>query len=86
MLTTDDHRRNKALAKALPYFREGDPIPSERDLRLADDRGGIKAVLLLLLRAWPHIRPQIYGRWWVPGQGTEERLAEAVAGRGYGFG
>ena len=85
-LTTDDHRRNKALAKALPYFREGDPIPPERDLRVADDRGSIKAVLFLLLRAWPHIRPQIYGRWWVPGQGIEERLAEAVAGRGYGFG
>ena len=38
------------------------------------------------MRAWPYIRPQVYGRWWVPGQGIEDRLAEAVAGRGYGFG
>ena len=65
---------------------EGDPIPPARDLRVADDRGSIKAVLYLLLRAWPYIRPQIYGRWWVPGQGIEDRVAEAVSGRGYGFG
>ena len=86
LLKTDDHRRNAALAKALPYFGEGDPIPPGRDLRLADDRGSIRAVLYLLLRAWPHIRPQIYGRWWVPGRGIEDRTAEAVAGRGFGFG
>ena len=40
----------------------------------------------MLFRAWPYIKPQIYGRWWVPGQGIEDRVAEAVAGRGYGFG
>ncbi len=85
MLKTD-HGRHKALAKALPYFREGDPIPPDRDLRVSDDRGGIRAVLYLLLRAWPYIRPQVYGRWWIPGQGIEDRVAEAVSGRGYGFG
>ena len=85
LLKTDDHRRNKDLAKALPYFGAGDPIPSGRDLREADDRGSIQAVLYLLLRAWPYIRPQVYGRWWVPGEGVEDRMAEAVAGRGYGF-
>ena len=72
--------------RALPFFREGDPIPPDRDLRVADDRGSIRAVLYLLLRAWPYIRPQVYGRWWVPGQGIEDRVAEAVSGRGYGFG
>ena len=84
-LHTDDHRRNKDLAKALPVFGAGDPIPAGRDLREADDRGTIKAVLYLLLRAWPYIRPQVYGRWWSPRQGMELRMAEAVAGRGYGF-
>jgi ABC-type multidrug transport system fused ATPase/permease subunit len=39
-----------------------------------------------LLRTWPYIRPQIFGRWWVPGEGIEDRVAEGVAGRGYGFG
>ena len=72
--------------RALPYFREGDPIPPDRDLRVSDDTGSIRAVLYLLLRAWPYIRPQVYGRWWIPGQGTEGRVAEAVSGRGYGFG
>ena len=70
----------------MPYFREGDPIPPDRDLRVSDDRGSIRAVLYLLLRAWPYIRPQVYGRWWVPGQGIEDRVAEAVSGRGCGFG
>ena len=84
-LHTDDHRLNKDLAKALPVFGAGDPIPAGRDLREADDRGTIKAVLYLLLRAWPYIRPQVYGRWWSPRQGMELRMAEAVAGRGYGF-
>ena len=85
LLHTDDHRRNKELAKALPYLGAGDPIPAGRDLREADDKGSIKAVLYLLLRAWPYIRPQVYGRWWSPGHGIEDRMAEAVAGRGYGF-
>lgn len=80
-----DHRRNRALARALPYLCEGDPIPPRRDLRVADDEGSIKAVLYLLLRAWPYIRPQVYGRWWIPGSGIEDRLAEAVAGGGFGF-
>ncbi len=85
-LLKTDHGRHKALARALPYFREGDPIPPDRDLRVSDDRGSIRAVLYLLLRAWPYIRPQVYGRWWVPGQGIEDRVAEAVSGRGHGFG
>ena len=86
LLKTDYDRRHKVLANALPYFREGDPIPPGRDLRVADDTGSIRAVLYLLLRAWPYIRPQVYGRWWVPGKGIENGVAEAVAGRGYGFG
>ena len=85
-LLKTDHGRHKDLARALPYFREGDPIPPDRDLRVSDDRGSIRAVLYLLLRAWPYIRPQVYGRWWVPGQGIEDRVAEAVSGRGHGFG
>ena len=85
-MQTDYHSRNKSLSKALRYFREGDPIPPGRDLRVADDRGSIRAVLYLLLRPWPYIRPQVYGRWWLPGHGVENGVAEAVAGRGYGFG
>ena len=85
-MKTDYNRRHEALVRALPFFREGDPIPPDRDLRVADDRGSIRAVLYLLLRAWPYISPQVYGRWWVPGQGIEDRVAEAVSGRGYGFG
>ena len=29
--------------------------------------------------------PQILGRWWVPGVGTEARMAELTGGRGYNF-
>ncbi len=82
----DYHRRHKALANAVPYYGVGDPIPPDRDLRVSDDTGSISGVLYLLLRTWPYIRPQLFGRWWVPGEGIEDRVAEGVAGRGYGFG
>lgn len=82
MVKTDYHRRHKALAKAVPYYGVGEPIPAGRDLRVSDDRGSIRSVLYLLLRAWSYIKPQIFGRWWVPGQGMEDRVAEAVAGAG----
>ena len=42
-LLTDYHRRHEALAKALPYFREGDPIPAGRDLRVADRPRALRA-------------------------------------------
>ncbi len=35
-------------------------------------------MLYLLLRAWPYIKPQVHGRWWVPGQGIENGVAEAL--------
>jgi len=69
----------------VPFYGEGDPIPEDRDLSAKDDTSGILAVATLLVRCWPYIAPLILGRWWVPGVGTEERMAELIGGRGYSF-
>ena len=69
----------------MPFYGEGDPIPEDRDLSAKDDTSGLRAVVTLMVRCWPYIAPQILGRWWVPGVGTEERMAELIGGRGYSF-
>jgi ATP-binding cassette subfamily B protein len=75
----------QALADALPFYGEGDAIPAHRDLQAKDDTSGVGAVMILMLRCWPYIAPQILGRWWVPGAGIEQRVAELISGRGYSF-
>ena len=77
--------RTQALADALPFYGEGDAIPAHRDLQAKDDTSGMGAVMILMLRCWPYIAPQILGRWWVPGAGIEQRVAELISGRGYSF-
>ncbi len=77
--------RSQALADTVPFYGEGDPIPEDRDLSAKDDTSGILAVATLLVRCWPYIAPLILGRWWVPGVGTEDRMAELIRGRGYSF-
>ena len=77
--------RSQGLADTVPFYGEGDPIPESRDLSWRDDNNGFAAVVQLLIRCWPYILPQILGRWWVPGVGTESRMAELISGRGYSF-
>jgi ATP-binding cassette, subfamily B, bacterial len=60
-------------------------IPPERDRSVEDDDSGFLDVLLLLLRSWPYIKPQVLGHWWLPGQGFEDRVADSVSGGGYHF-
>ena len=79
-----DFDANYARSRALPMFGEGH-IPPERDRSASQDDSGFKDVLLLLLRSWPYIRPQLLGRWWYPGRGTEDRVADLVSGGGYQF-
>ena len=77
--------RSQDLADVVPFYGEGDQIPSDRDLSAKNDTGGFVAVTQLFLRSWPYISPQILGRWWRPGEGTEERVAELIGGRGFSF-
>ena len=76
---------NRQRARALPMFREGE-IPPERDRDVSQDDSGFKDVARLLFRSWPYIRPQLLGRWWYPGRGTDEEVADLVSGDGYQFG
>ena len=57
------------LAEAIPFYGPGEPIPGDRDLSVKDDKTPFKAVLYLLLRSWPYLKPQVAGNWWVPGKG-----------------
>lgn len=78
-------KRSQGLAETVPFYGAGDPIPVDRDLAAKDDTSGFRAVVKLLVRCWPYISPQIFGRWWVPGVGIEQRMAELIGGRGYSF-
>ena len=42
-------------------------------------------MLKLLLRSWAYIRPLVLGRWWIPGRGVQDRVADLVSGDGYQF-
>jgi ABC-type multidrug transport system fused ATPase/permease subunit len=78
-------KRSQGLADTVPFYGEGDPIPVHRDLSAKDDTSGFRAVLQLLVRCWPYLAPQIFGRWWIPGAGIEQRMAELINGRGFSF-
>ena len=80
-----DIAANRERARQLPMFRNA-PVPTERYQHLTHDTSGFLDVLKLLLRSWPYIRPQVLGRWWVPGKGVENRVADLVSGQGYQFG
>jgi ABC-type multidrug transport system fused ATPase/permease subunit len=84
-LDTETVVRSQGLADTVPFYGEGDPIPADRDLSAKDDTSGFVAVVQLLIRCWPYISPQILGRWWVPGAGIEQRMAELIGGRGFSF-
>ena len=80
-----DFEANWARSRALPMFREGE-IPPERDRSVSQDDSGFRDVVRLLFRSWPYIRPQLLGRWWYPGRGSDDRVADLVSGDGYQFG
>lgn len=75
---------DRARSKALPFIGNGH-IPPERDRSHKDDKHTFGAIVMLVLRSWPYIRPQLLGRWLYPGKGTSEEVAENVAGHGYTF-
>ena len=77
--------RAARLAEAIPFYGPGEPIPRDRDLSIKDDKTPFKAVLHLLLRSWPYLKPQVAGNWWIPGKGIEPQSAELLSGRGYTF-
>ena len=76
---------NRARARQLPVFGHG-AVALDRYRHLTHDTSGFVDVLKLLLRSWPYIRPQVLGRWWLPGKGIEPRVADLVSGQGYQFG
>ena len=84
-METDPVSRSHQLADAVPFYGEGDAIPANRDLSAEDDASGFLAVIHLFMRSWPYIAPQVLGRWWLPGQGSEDRVAELLGGRGFSF-
>lgn len=73
----DQHR-----AVALPFFGNGS-IPQDRALDHEDDKHTLSAIVSLLLRSWPFIKPQLLGTWFVPGEGTGRHIADSVGGGGY---
>ena len=75
---------NRARAGQLPMFRLA-PVPLERYRHLIHDTSGFTDVLKLLLRSWAYIRPLVLGRWWIPGRGVQDRVADLVSGDGYQF-
>ncbi len=79
-LTPDQQRIH-----ALPFLGD-DPTVGQPEIPTEEDKTDFWVILKLFLRAWPYIRPHIFGRWFVPGQGTQENVAEGVGGGGYGFG
>ena len=84
-METEPVSRSHQLADAVPFYGEGDAIPANRDLSAEDDASGFLAVIHLFIRSWPYIAPQVLGRWWLPGQGSEDRVAELLGGRGFSF-
>ena len=71
-------------AKALPFIGNG-KIPPDRDRDVAEDQHTFSAILKLFLRSWPFIRMQLLGRWYYPGQGTANEVADNIASDGYTY-
>ena len=71
--------RDWERSTALPYIGSG-VIPPERDRSFEQDEHSFSGILLLLLRSWPYIRPQLLGRWFIPGKGLSDEVAESVGG------
>jgi len=76
----DPQDRHRAVA--LPFFSNGS-IPEDRALDHKDDHHTLGEIVRLLLRSWPFIKPQLLGKWFVPGEGTGSHTAESVGGGGY---
>lgn len=83
-ITQRDVQENHRRARALPIYARGE-IPADKNLSVADDSSGFLDVLRLFLRSWPYIRPQLLGRWYVPGRGIENRVADTFVAEGYSF-
>ncbi len=69
-------------SRALPYIGNG-TIPPERNRAVEDDEHNFSAIVMLVLRSWPYIRPMLLGRWFIPGEGTSTEVADSIGGGGY---
>ncbi len=83
-IDTDRDPGDKRRSRALPFINNG-KIPPDRDRDAAEDRHTFSAILKLFLRSWPFIRMQLLGRWYYPGQGTSQSIADNVTGDGYQY-
>ena len=82
-MTDEAVNKEEKLARAVPFFGSGDPIPRDRDLTLEDDETPFKAVVRLLMRSWPYLQPQILGYWWVLGKGVQPSTTKFFGSHGY---
>ncbi|MFL2698326.1 MAG: ATP-binding cassette domain-containing protein [Gammaproteobacteria bacterium] len=71
-------------AKALPYFKDGH-IPENQERALDSDSHGFKEVLFLFFKAWPFVRPYLFGMWHEFNKGKEDTTADAISGDGFSF-
>ena len=78
----ETHERKRL--RAIPFMGDG-PIPPDRDRAPAEDTASFLVVLRLFFRAWPYIKPQVFGRWYVSGEGLSTNFAEDLRGSGYSF-
>ncbi|MEM7017456.1 MAG: ABC transporter ATP-binding protein [Pseudomonadota bacterium] len=76
--------RDIRRSRALPYIKDG-PIPTDRDRDVSEDNKNIWVVLKLFFRAWPYIRPQLFGRWYVFGQTHKTTSTDSIDNNGYSF-
>ena len=78
----ETHERKRL--RAIPFMGDG-PIPPDRDRAPAEDTASFLVVLRLFFRAWPYIKPQVFGRWYVSGEGLSPDFADDLRGSGYSF-
>ena len=77
----------KDRAKALPFFGEGEQTGPR--VSQSDDFGA-KAVVLIFVRIWPYLLPQIVGHWreltfWGSRQDSQDSLKPAATSSGLDF-
>ena len=78
----ETHERKRL--RAIPFMGDG-PIPPDRDRAPSEDTASFLVVLRLFFRAWPYIKPQVFGRWYTSGEGLAKDFAEDLGGSGYNF-
>ncbi|SUZ72796.1 uncharacterized protein METZ01_LOCUS25650, partial [marine metagenome] len=78
----ETHERKRL--RAIPFMGDG-PIPPDRDRAPSEDAASFSVVLRLFFRAWPYIKPQVFGRWYASGEGLATDFADDLRRDGYSF-